>query len=278
MVAVRDDGDRRRTEPASLAVRLFRLAAPTSCGCDDSCSNMTSSPVRRALLIDAMGTLIELRTPAPHLRRELRDRLGIDVTLEQAQRALAAEIAYYRRHMREGRDHAGVSALHTRCAAALRAALPPAASADLAALTEALLASLRFAAHADAAPALRAARGRGECVIVVSNWDASLPTTLARAGLAPLIDAVLTSAQVGVAKPDAAIFERALALAGVTPAAALHVGDSLVQDVAGARAAGISAVWCNRTGLPVPPGVRAIVSLAELDAPKPGAEPTACEP
>lgn len=229
---------------------------------------MARSPVRRALLIDAMGTLIELRPPAPILRRELRDRLGIDVTLEQAQRGLAVEIAYYRAHMLEGRDQASVSQLHTRCAGALGAALGPVAGVDLAALTETLLASLRFVAHADAAPALQAARGRGERVVVVSNWDASLPAALASAGLAPLIDAVLTSAQAGVAKPDVAIFERALALAGVAPGAALHVGDNLEEDVAGARAAGIPAVWCNRTGLPVPPGVWAVAGLTELGRPR----------
>jgi putative hydrolase of the HAD superfamily len=228
---------------------------------------MTRPPARHALLIDAMGTLIELLPPAPILRRELRDRLGIEISLGQAERGLAAEIAYYRAHMLEGRDAAGVAGLHARCARVLGAALPPAAGADPAGLTEVLLASLRFVAHADAAPALRAARGRGERVIVVSNWDASLPAALAATGLASLVDAVLTSAAVGAAKPDAAIFERALAVAGLAPSAALHVGDSLAEDIEGARRAQIAAVWCNRHGEPVPDGVRAISSLAELDGP-----------
>jgi len=226
---------------------------------------MARPPVRRALLIDAMGTLIELRPPAPILCRELRDRLGIEISLEQAQRGLAAEIAYYRAHMLEGRDAATVATLHARCARALGAALPAAAGADPGVLTEVLLASLRFAAHADAAPALRAARERGERVVVVSNWDASLPAALSLTGLAPLVDAVLTSAEVGTAKPNAAIFERALVVAGVAPTAALHVGDSLAEDVFGARQAQIAAVWCNRRGAPVPDGVQAIASLAELD-------------
>ena len=228
---------------------------------------MVCPPVRRALLIDAMGTLIELRPPAPILRRELHDRLGVEISLEQAEHGLAAEIAYYRAHMMQGRDTATVAALHARCARALGAALPEAAGADPSALTEVLLASLRFAAHADAAPALRAARGRGERVVVVSNWDASLPAALALTGLAPFVDAVVTSAEVGAAKPDTAIFERALAVAGVPRMAAVHVGDSLAEDVDGARRAQIAAVWCNRRGDPVPDGVRAIASLAELVEP-----------
>jgi putative hydrolase of the HAD superfamily len=104
-------------------------------------------------------------------------------------------------------------------------------------------------------------------VIVVSNWDASLPAALDSTGLSPLVDAVLTSATVGAAKPDPAIFERALAVAGVAAADALHVGDSLAEDVEGARRAQIAAVWCNRRGQPVPVGVRAIASLGELDEP-----------
>ena len=97
--------------------------------------------------------------PAPILRRELRDGLGIEISLDQAERGLAAEIAFYRAHMLEGRDAASVAGLHAQCAQALMAAIPPAQAADPDAVTEALLASLRFAAHADAAPALRAARG-----------------------------------------------------------------------------------------------------------------------
>ncbi|MGI8505280.1 MAG: HAD family hydrolase [Solirubrobacteraceae bacterium] len=221
----------------------------------------------RALLIDAMGTLVRLEPPAPALRRELSRRFGAELSLEQARSALAAEIGFYRAHMQEGRDARSVRALHLRCAEALRAALPASGlprRLDSAALTEALLASLRFTVFEDALPALRAARARGERVIVVSNWDVSLHDVLERAGLAALLDGVLTSAAAGSRKPQRAIFERALRLAGVRAEGALHVGDSLEEDVAGARAAGIAAVWCNRSGAPVPPGVESIAGLDEL--------------
>ncbi len=51
---------------------------------------------RRALLIDAMGTLVRLEAPAPRLRSELRARFGVVVSEAQAAAALAAEIAFYR--------------------------------------------------------------------------------------------------------------------------------------------------------------------------------------
>ncbi len=56
------------------------------------------------------------------------------------------------------------------------------------------------------------------------------------------------SEEAGFAKPDPRIFQRALNLAGVSPEAAIFVGDTLDLDVAGARAAGVTAVWINRRG------------------------------
>lgn len=220
---------------------------------------------RKALLIDGMGTLVALSPPAPHFRRELQRRCAVTISAGEAERALAAEIAYYRAHMQAGRDPGSVAALRRRCADALRAALPARLrDLDLDLMTETLLASLRFDAFPDARPALQRARARGERVIVLSNWDASLPEILARVGLRGLVDGVVSSAAAGARKPDAAIFARALELAGVSAAQAVHVGDSLEEDVAGGVAAGVAVLWLNRTGRPVPAGVTSVASLAEL--------------
>jgi putative hydrolase of the HAD superfamily len=205
----------------------------------------------RALLIDGLGTLVSLPPPAPALVEELERRFGVEVTAEQAAAALHAEISYYRAHMGEGRDGASLADLRGRCAGVLRAALPASAALERVeppALTEALLASLRFEPFADAAAALRRARAAGLRVIVVSNWDVSLIEVLERIGLAPLLDGVVTSAAVGAAKPAAAIFAHALSLAAAGPSGALHVGDSLREDVAGALALGIRAVLVRRDG------------------------------
>ncbi len=98
---------------------------------------------------------------------------------------------------------------------------------------------------------------------MVSNWDCSLPEWLGPPGLLELVDGVVSSAEVGAAKPDPAPFARGLELAGVAPEDALHVGDSLENDVAGARAAGVRAVLVDRAGA-APPGVEAVRSLAEV--------------
>ena len=213
-----------------------------------------------------MGTLLHLRPPASELRRQLAERFGLEVTLEQAGTAIRAEIAYYRMHMLDGRDPASVNALQRRCARELRAALPPAfAEIDDDAMTAALLAALQFEAFSDAPGALAAVRARGWRVVVVSNWDQSLGSVLARVGLDALLDGVVTSAEVGAAKPDPRIFMAALELAGVSAGQALHVGDSLEEDVAGAHAAGIEVVWLNRGRADLPSRARRVVEITGLD-------------
>ena len=225
---------------------------------------------RRALLIDGLGTLVSLQPPAPRLRRELSLRYGIEVSEDEAACGLAAEIAFYRAHMGEGRDRDSLAALRRRCAEVLRDALPDRdglARHGIDSLTDALLSALRFEPFADARAALLRARAREARVLVVSNWDVSLLEVLELAGLAPLLDAVVTSAAVGAAKPAPAIFRHALELAGVAPADALHVGDSLSADVHGARACGIGALLLCRSGGAVPADVATIATLDELDWP-----------
>ena len=90
--------------------------------------------------------------------------------------------------------------------------------------------------------ALRALRDAGLTLVVVSNSDGTVEEGLAAIGLRPLVDGVVDSAVVGAEKPDPAIFRHALALAGVRPERALHVGDLYAVDVIGARAAGLHAV------------------------------------
>ena len=217
----------------------------------------------RAILFDALGTLVALEPPAPRLRSELARRFGLEVSEHQAERAILAEIAYYRAHFDDGRDPASLRALRRHCADVLRSELPS-AGLEIDPLVDALLASLRFTPFADARPALVGARSRGQRIVVVSNWDVSLHGVLRALELEPLLDGVLTSAQAGVRKPAPAIFEQALAIAGAGPADAIHVGDSLDEDVAGARAAGIEPVLVRRDGGPEPSGVRTISSLDDL--------------
>ena len=65
---------------------------------------------------------------------------------------------------------------------------------------------------------------------------------LARRGLLEYFDTRTYSSDEGVAKPHPAIFRAALSAMGVPPGSALHVGDRLLADVAGAQSVGMRAV------------------------------------
>jgi putative hydrolase of the HAD superfamily len=213
----------------------------------------------KAILVDALGTLVELQAPAPRLRRLLAER-GFSVDEERAGAAFAAEIAYYLEHNLEGSDRERLDDLRDRCAAVMAEALEL-PELDHTTARDVMLGSLEFVPFPDVLPALGALRDRR--VVVVSNWDCSLVDWLGAAGLLEHVDGVVTSAEVGVAKPGVAIFERGLSLAGVQAADAVHVGDSLENDVAGARAAGVRPVLLARDGS-APAGVESIRSLADL--------------
>jgi phosphoserine phosphatase len=75
---------------------------------------------------------------------------------------------------------------------------------------------------------------------------------LAGTGLAAWFDPVIISGDLGVGKPEAAIFGEALRQAGVSPDEAVMVGDSWQRDVRGATGAGLAAVWMNPRGDAMP--------------------------
>jgi 2-haloalkanoic acid dehalogenase type II len=220
--------------------------------------------VIRAVTIDALGTLVHMQPPGLRLREQLRERAGVEVSEERATAGFAAEIRYYLDHHLEGGDPASLDALRDRCAGVLRTALGI-EDVDLGVVREAMLAALHFEAFDDAAPALEELRSRGLRVVAASNWDSSLPEVLERTGLAPLLDGVVSSAAAGAAKPDPAVFEAALEIAGSAPGETLHVGDRLDKDVRGALALGMRAVLIARDGeWPAGAGTPVIATLAEL--------------
>jgi len=103
-------------------------------------------------------------------------------------------------------------------------------------------------------------------LVSVTNGNAQVEHT-------PLREAFhlsLTAGEVGAAKPHPAMFEAALAFAGVPAEACLHVGDDPHLDVEAARQAGLGAVWMNRDGREWPSGLPPVPwrvsDLRELEA------------
>jgi putative hydrolase of the HAD superfamily len=98
---------------------------------------------------------------------------------------------------------------------------------------------------------------------VITNGNADVR----RLGLADYFQFALCAEELGIGKPDPLPFHTALQRVGVAASQAVHIGDHPGDDIAGARAAGMQAIWFNPqgkpwTGEPEPPVQ--IASLAEL--------------
>ncbi|MDX2273203.1 MAG: HAD-IA family hydrolase [Cyanobacteriota bacterium] len=96
-------------------------------------------------------------------------------------------------------------------------------------------------------------RSQGIPLGVISNFDSRLLPVLQRLGLRDFFSHVIISTQVGSAKPEQQVFEKALQAFQIQPEAALHVGDSHSQDYQGAKQAGLQALWLQRDPQPEQP-------------------------
>ncbi|WP_018251460.1 HAD family hydrolase [Salinispora mooreana] len=86
---------------------------------------------------------------------------------------------------------------------------------------------------ADTLPVLQELRSRGVRTVMLSNIGLDIHSFLDRAGVSALLDGVVLSFEVGLVKPDPAIFAHALELLNVPGSHTLMVGDSPRDDVGG---------------------------------------------
>jgi putative hydrolase of the HAD superfamily len=189
-----------------------------------------------AVTIDYFGTLADLEDQVPLLAESLRAR-GVDTEPDLIAKAVAVETDYYAAHYSRGRDAAAVEELNLECTAVFLETLGAPLQPDT--FVHAYLAAIRPRVLPGVASTLARLRSLGLALAVVSNADFALSERLAALGILPFFDAVVTSAEVGAAKPDRLIFDAALRRLAVHRSRALHVGDSAI-DREGAEAAGMA--------------------------------------
>jgi len=114
-------------------------------------------------------------------------------------------------------------------------------------------------------------RTRRSLALITNGASDTQRDALRVLGIEQQFGAVVISGEVGIAKPDASVFGIAIDKLGVKPENVWHVGDSLGTDVAGAKAASLTAVWLNRRRLPWKEGypkpdyeIRSLTELAGL--------------
>jgi putative hydrolase of the HAD superfamily len=222
----------------------------------------------RAVLIDAVGTLIE---PVPSVAevyaqaaRHQQVGLSVQVVRDRFRSAFATD---------EFDDQQGPMLTDEptefrRWQRIVRTCLPEVPDLDLAfrELWHHFARPSSWRPFPDAGPALSKLAEIGIPVRVASNFDARLRQVLAGLpDLAPWSDQVVISSEVGVRKPHPAFYQRACESLGLPPESVLAVGDDEQNDLIGPRNAGLQSVLLDRSGRARPefPTLRGLVVLAE---------------
>lgn len=197
----------------------------------------------RAVMLDAVGTLIRLREPVGATYARVAREHGVAIPAWRLDDAFA-RVVRAAAPMPPGDDAAERAWWRDRVREVFRAADQMQRFGDFEACFDALFAHYARAdawvAAPDAAGAIEALRAAGRRVAIASNFDHRLPAILAGLGLAP--DLVWLPRDAGTAKPDPAFFARACERLGVAPAAAVAVGDDAARDLEAARRAGLAAI------------------------------------
>lgn len=102
--------------------------------------------------------------------------------------------------------------------------------------------------------ALERLRAGGVRMAIVSNWDTRLPVLVSLMGVDRFMEAVVVSALEKASKPSPRIFQAALTRLSLPAGEVVHVGDSLRDDIRGAMAMGMGAIWLRRGEGGVVPG------------------------
>ena len=109
-----------------------------------------------------------------------------------------------------------------------------------------LNATMKFILFDDVNAALKVLKAQGLKLGLLTNLQSEVNSMCRELGIADYLDFTVTSAEVGADKPQPPIFLKALQLAHVNAAEAIHVGDQYQNDVLGARRVGISPILLDR--------------------------------
>ncbi|MGH3750248.1 MAG: HAD family hydrolase [Micromonosporaceae bacterium] len=233
---------------------------------------MPQTPFRRrvdAVLFDFHGTLAQLEPPLNWVRHAAAS-CGVELDPERAA-ALAKELTVVGREGGPPRGHLPPELARAYADRDLSEADHRAAylgffrtvDTGIDGLPEALYARILdpagWVVYPDAVPTLRELRERGIPAAVVSNIGFDVRPVGKLAGFTELIDIWVLSYELGVCKPDPAIFRHACAELGVDPTRALMVGDTAAD--AGAARAGCSALVLPISPAGQPHGLGAVLGL-----------------
>lgn len=195
----------------------------------------------RVVVFDAYGTLFDVASAAAAARDELGEAWA---PLAELWRSKQLQYTWLRSSMRRHADFAAVTA------DALDFALEALGRSDSALRERLLELYQRLGAYPEVPDVLERLKRSGRRLAILSNGSpAMLDAAVRGAGLEGAFEAVLSVEEVGVYKPDPAVYGLATARLGVKAEGVAFVSSN-GWDAAGAKAFGFGVVWCNRGSQP----------------------------
>ncbi len=224
----------------------------------------------KAVFFDAAGTLMRTTKPVGESYAQLAKKYGVEVSPKEIRERFRSCFASAPPLAFPGADASDIKALERQWWKELvwRIFEPYGRFAEFGRYFSELFGYFSrpdaWTLYPETAETLSALRERGFILDVISNFDSRLLPILDGLGIASGFDSVVLSSHVGYAKPAPEIFQAALGLHGLKAEEALHVGDSLDKDVAGASGAGLTGVLLDRNGRDGPDSFPRIRNLREI--------------
>ncbi len=211
----------------------------------------------RTIFFDAGFTLVRPYPSILEICQQVCQKLSLHITVEQLQDQVEAAEDFFLRQSRMNRqtwgDEQAIAEFWTGYYMALLRPLI-AEHDELRLYKLARTINEEFEKHTsweiypDVYKTLERLRANNYSLGVISDWGIALGPILREHHLTQYFDCVLISAVTRHAKPSPMLYELALQRANAIPDYSIHIGDSYIQDVLGARSVGITPILLDRAG------------------------------
>lgn len=228
----------------------------------------------QAILFDLGSTLIYAKDPWPPIYRQadraLADvlrRAGIDLDPDRFYEDYTSFMdAYYSMQDEKNIEQTSFSALQELLAEKGYHDIPDAVLLD-ALDAEYAVTQTNWFAEEDAIPTLQTLRKEGYRLGMVSNTshDKNVQQLVDRLGFRPFFEIIVTSAALGIRKPDRRIFQVALDHFSLPPDSVAMVGDTPSADLEGANQLGMYSIWITRRAGGPDPAIQPRATVALLN-------------
>ena len=228
----------------------------------------------KAVFFDLFQTLVQYNPPREDGEAAALKELGIDIApRDLCQPFIAADEYFYEENARlpmSKRTKEEQTALyrHYQQIILIEAGIKPNKAMIKYIITSWGLHKPDLKVFDDVIPSLKELKQRGLILGLISNVDKDISPALARLGLSELLDVVVTSQEVGHAKPNPEIFLESLKRASVKAKDAVFIGDQYRIDVLGSVAVGMHGILLDRgdfhQNINAHPRIRSLTELSAL--------------